>query len=308
MLIDPEHMLQTNMAATQNGLPYPQPSDHILLNVDVMEGLSQIPEGTVDLIFIDPPYNIGKDFKTTKDQWKSEETYLNWCYQWLEMSIRKLKPTGSLYLMAATQYMPYLDIFLRKHLTVLSRVIWHYDSSGVQARKYFGSLYEPILLAVKDARQYTFNLDAIAVEARTGAVRKLIDYRKSVPAQYNTKKIPGNVWYIPRVRYRMPEYEDHPSQKPEALLDRIIAASSNEGDLMLDPFSGVFTAGAVAKRLGRKSIGIEIDRSYYAVGLRRLGVTQPTDSNYSHPPHNDYERKINRDSEPTLFSAIEDAT
>jgi site-specific DNA-methyltransferase (adenine-specific) len=308
MLIDSDHMPEINIVAAQNGLGCLQPNDHVLLNADVMEGLSQVADGTVDLVFIDPPYNIGKDFKTTKDQWKSDEAYLAWCYQWLEMCIHKLKPTGSLYLMAATQNMPYLDIFLRKHLTILSRIVWHYDSSGVQARKYFGSLYEPILLVVKDPQQYTFNADAIAVEARTGAVRKLIDYRKSVPTQYSPKKVPGNVWYIPRVRYRMPEYEDHPSQKPEALLDRIIAASSNEGDLILDPFSGVFTTCAVAKRLGRKSIGIEVDHSYYEVGLRRLGLTQPADSNYSHPLQKAYERRNSRDSAPSLFSVTEDAT
>jgi site-specific DNA-methyltransferase (adenine-specific) len=209
--------------------------------------------------------------------------------------------------MAATQNMPFLDIFIRKHLSVLSRIVWHYDSSGVQARKYFGSLYEPILFAVKDPQNYTFNTDDIAVEARTGAVRKLIDYRKSIPAQYNTKKIPGNVWYIPRVRYRMPEYEDHPSQKPEALLDRIIAASSNEGDLVLDPFSGVFTTCAVARRLGRRSIGIEVDRSYYEVGLRRLGLTGPTDLNYAHPPQKVYGQKNGRTTALDLFPATEDA-
>ena len=89
---------------------------------------------------------------------------------------------------------------------------------------------------------------------------------------YNSKKVPGNVWYIPRVRYRMKEYEDHPAQKPGALLERIIKASSNEGDVVLDPFAGTFTTCAVAKRLNRKSIGIEIEEKYIKIGLRRLGL------------------------------------
>src|SRR5437660_380971 len=156
-----------------------------------------------------------------------------------------------MYFMASTQSMPYLDLYIRKHLTVLSRIVWHYDSSGVQAKSKFGSMCEPILHCVKDPDNYTFNGEAVRVEARTGAQRKLIDYRKPVPTQYNLTKIPGNAWYFPRVRYRMAQYEEHPSQKPEALFERVILASSNAGETVLDPFSGTFTTGAVAQRLGR---------------------------------------------------------
>jgi len=176
--------------------------------------------------------------------------------------------------MTATQNMPFFDIFLRKRLTILSRIVWSYDSSGVQARNYYGSLYEPILFGVKNHDNYTFNADDILVEARTGATRKLIDYRKSVPTMYNSKKVPGNVWNIPRVRYRMDEYENHPTQKPTALLDRIIRASSNPGDLVLDPFSGTFTTSSVAQALGRESIGIEADEEYVKIGLRRLEIQE----------------------------------
>ena len=175
--------------------------------------------------------------------------------------------------MTSTQAMPYLDLWLRKRLTILSRIVWHYDSSGVQAKKYFGSLYEPILFGTKNSKSYTFNVADIEVEARTGAVRKLMDYRKETPTPYKTTKVPGNTWYIPRVRYRMHEYEEHPSQKPEALLERIIKASSNVGDTILDPFSGTFTTCAVAQRLGRQSIGIELQDEYIKIGLRRLGIS-----------------------------------
>ncbi len=240
---------------------------------DALEVLGAIlPDESVDLIFADPPYNIGKRFGDFHDRWESDSAYAVWCETWLSLCIQKLKPTGTLYVMTSTQAMPYLDLYLRSRLTILSRIIWTYDSSGVQARNYFGSLYEPILHAVKDPKNYTFNGEAVAVEARTGAVRKLIDYRKPEPAPYKTKKSPGNVWSIPRVRYRMGEYENHPSQKPEALLERIIIASSNPGDLVLDPFAGTFTTCAVAKRLGRNSVGIELQREYFKVGLRRLGI------------------------------------
>jgi adenine-specific DNA-methyltransferase len=251
-----------------------QKGEHLIIWGDAIEALStKIPDGSVNLIFADPPYNIGKNFNGRKDRWASDEAYLQWCYQWLELCIRKLKDSGSFYLMAATQNMPYFDIYLRDKLHILSRIVWYYDSSGVQARKYYGSLYEPILFCVKDKARYTFNADEILVEAKTGAKRKLIDYRKPVPMQYNTKKVPGNVWEFPRVRYRMAEYENHPTQKPVALLERIIRASTDPGDVVLDPFSGTFTTAFVAKKLGRQSIGIEIEEEYVKIGLRRLEIS-----------------------------------
>lgn len=244
--------------------------NHKIIHGDVLEVLTSIPNNSVDLIFADPPYNIGKNFSGQQDKWSKEEDYLNWFYKCLDLCIKKLKPNGSLYIMTATQYMPFFDIYLREKLTILSRIIWYYDSSGVQAKKYFGSMYEPILFCVKDKNNYTFNAEDILVEAKTGAKRKLIDYRKAVPTVYNSEKVPGNVWEFSRVRYRMAEYENHPTQKPIGLLERIIKASSNIGDLIMDPFAGTFTTGFVAKNLGRRSISIELQQEYIEIGLRRL--------------------------------------
>jgi site-specific DNA-methyltransferase (adenine-specific) len=247
--------------------------NHLIIWGDTLDALSsKIPDSSVDLIFADPPYNIGKDFNGRKDKWISEEVYLQWCYKWIDLCLRKLKDKGSFYLMAATQNMPFFDIYLRDKICILSRIVWSYDSSGVQAKKYYGSLYEPILFCVKDKQQYTFNADDILVEAKTGATRKLIDYRKPIPTQYSSRKVPGNVWEFPRVRYRMAEYEKHPTQKPVALLERIVRASSNPGDLVLDPFAGTFTTSFVAKKLGRQSTGIEIEEDYVKIGLRRLQI------------------------------------
>ncbi len=235
---------------------------------------SEVRDNSVHLIFADPPYNIGKSFGEFKDKWPSDSAYAQWCYEWLDICLRKLAGNGGLYVMTSTQAMPYLDLWLRDRCTVQSRIVWHYDSSGVQAKRFFGSMYEPILFCVKDAKDYTFNAADIEVEARTGAVRKLIDYRKSEPTPYKTTKVPGNVWYFARVRYRMDEYEDHPTQKPESLMERIIRASSKEGDLVLDPFAGTFTTCAVAQRLGRRTIGIEQNWNYFKIGARRLGLAE----------------------------------
>ncbi|WP_436490277.1 adenine-specific DNA-methyltransferase [Chitinophaga sp. ARDCPP14] len=249
--------------------------NHTIIHGDALQALQTlVPDHSVDLIFADPPYNIGKNFNGHIEKWDTEEEYLNWCYQWLDLCLKKLKPAGSFYVMTATQFMPYFDIYLRQKINILSRIVWSYDSSGVQARKYFGSMYEPILFCVNDKNNYTFNAADILIEAKTGAKRKLIDYRKSTPAAYNTQKVPGNVWDFARVRYRMDEYENHPTQKPVALLERIIKASSNPGDVILDPFSGTFTTCAVAKELGRNCIGIEMQEEYVKIGLRRLQLAE----------------------------------
>ncbi len=246
---------------------------HTIYWGDALDVLAhEIPDAAIDLIFADPPYNIGKNFNGRKEEWTSDQEYLEWCYRWLDLCVAKLKPNGSMYLMAATQNMPHFDIYLRDKMEILSRIVWAYDSSGVQARNYFGSLYEPILFCVKDKKNYTFNAKEILVEAKTGAERKLVDYRKANPTLYNTQKVPGNVWTFPRVRYRMAEYEEHPTQKPIALLERIILASSNADALILDPFAGTFTTSSVAKKHGRRSIGIELEEEYVKIGLRRLNV------------------------------------
>lgn len=270
---------------------------------DVFQALEgEIPNASVDLIFADPPYNIGKDFSGRKDKWESETAYLEWCYAWLDLCERKLKPTGSLYVMTATQFMPYFDIYLRSKLEILSRIVWHYDSSGVQAKKHYGSLYEPILFCVKDKENYTFNGANILIKAKTGATRKLIDYRKNPPQVYQSEKVPGNVWQFPRVRYRMDEYENHPTQKPVALLERVIKASSNEGDLVLDLFAGTFTTSFVAQKLNRRSIGIEMQEEYIKIGLRRLGLATTFQGEPLARPQRNFVRKEESASlGPTLF-------
>ena len=275
---------------------------HKVIYGDALEELKKIPDESVDLIFADPPYNIGKNFDGFIEKWKTEEEYLDWCYKWLELCIKKLKPNGSFYVMTATQFMPFFDVFLRKKINILSRIVWSYDSSGVQAKKHYGSMYEPILFCVKDKNNYTFNSQDILVEAKTGSKRKLIDYRKAIPTVYNSEKVPGNVWEFPRVRYRMEEYEDHPTQKPKALLERIIKASSNIGDIVLDPFSGTFTTSFVAKELERKSIGIELQEKYVKIGLRRLDVTNEFKGEKLEKQLRSFEKnKIANQKTPSLF-------
>lgn len=240
---------------------------------DSLSVLKKMKDKSVQLIFADAPYNIGKDFGNNSDKWESVYTYIDWCKSWIDECMRVLSDNGTMYFMTATQHMPYLDVFVSEKYNVLCRIIWAYDSSGVQSKKIYGSLYEPILMINKSKKAtYTFNYNDILVEAKTGAKRKLIDYRKNPPQPYSTEKVPGNVWDFSRVRFKMDEYENHPTQKPEALLERIVKASSNPGDVILDPFSGSFTTSAVAVRLGRVGIGIDMNEEYYEMGLRRTGI------------------------------------
>lgn len=238
---------------------------------DCIDILETIPKKSIDLIFADAPYNIGKDFGNKSDKWVNSKDYIDWCKKWIDACFEVLKDSGTFYLMTSTQYMPYLDIYVSENYNVVSRIVWTYDSSGVQAKKKFGSLYEPILMCTKSSKSdYIFNSENILVDAPTGSKRKLIDYRKNPPQPYNSQKVPGNVWEFNRVRFRMKEYVNHPTQKPEKLLERIILASSNKGDFVLDPFSGSFTTCKVANDLGRKFIGIELNSDYVEQGIKRI--------------------------------------
>lgn len=249
--------------------------NNLVILGDSLKVMQSMKNNSVDLIFADEPYNIGKDFGNNHDSWNSTEDYISWNKKWISEAMRILKNSGTIYVMTATQFMPFIDVFMQSEYNVLSRIVWHYDSSGVQSKKMFGSLYEPILMSNKSStNKFIFNTQDVLVEAKTGAKRKLIDYRKNPPRPYNTKKLPGNVWEFPRVRYKMKEYENHPTQKPESLLERIIKVSSNVGDVVFDPFAGSFTTGAVARKLGRKNISIDMNRDYYKIGLRRLEIAQ----------------------------------
>lgn len=238
-----------------------------------LDVLKKMKDKSVNLIFADAPYGIGKDFGNNSDKWESVSAYVDWCKTWIDECMRVLTDNGTMYFMTATQHMPYIDIYVSEKYSVLCRIVWTYDSSGVQSKKMYGSLYEPILMFAKsDKASYVFNHKDILIEAKTGSQRKLIDYRKNPPQPYNTEKVPGNVWDFSRVRFKMDEYENHPTQKPEALLERIIKASSNEGDVVLDPFSGSFTTSAVAVKLGRVGVGIDLNEEYFEMGIRRTGI------------------------------------
>lgn len=241
---------------------------------DVLECFKELENDSIDLVFADPPYNLGKDFDGVSDNF-DEDFYIKWMESWIAEIDRVIKPDGSIYLMNSTQNLAQMDLICRRYFYIQSRIVWFYDSSGVQAKTKFGSTWEPILHMTKNKNKFTFNSNDILVEAKTGSQRKLIDYRKTPPEPYNTKKVPSNVWEIPRVRFKMDEYENHPTQKPLKLMERIILASSNKGDTVLDPFSGSFSTGAACRQLERRFVGFDLNEDYVKIGIRRLAVPSP---------------------------------
>ena len=133
---------------------------------DCISVMRQIKDKTIDLIFADAPYGIGKDFGNDSDKWNNVQEYVSWCKSWIDECMRILKDNGTMYLMTATQHMPYLDVYISETYNVLCRIVWTYDSSGVQSKKMYGSLYEPILMCNKSKKSnYTFNYTDILVEA-----------------------------------------------------------------------------------------------------------------------------------------------
>ena len=129
---------------------------------DSIKILKKINEKSINLIFADPPYNIGKNFGNNIDKWDEVDEYIEWCKLWIDECFRILKDDGVMYFMTATQYMPFLDVYVSKKYNVLSRIVWTYDSSVVQSKKIYGSLYEPILMVNKTAKsKYTFNYQEI---------------------------------------------------------------------------------------------------------------------------------------------------
>lgn len=223
--------------------------------------MSTLPDHSVNLVIADVPYNIGKNFGNNSDKREKSE-YLASLKQWIEGFNRILSDEGSLMIYTGKQYYPYYYMEIEKYFTIQNTIIWNYDSSGVQAKNKYGSLYEPLIWATKKRNKYTFNSECATVEAKTGSKRGLIDYRKNPPRPYNTTKTDGDVWHYTRVRYRMPEYTKHPTQKPLSICNRIIQVHSNENDLVYIPFAGSGSEIESCITNNRRWIATEINEQY----------------------------------------------
>jgi DNA modification methylase len=229
-----------------------------IIHGDALKLFKDIKDSSIDLIIADPPYNLGKDYGNNSDK-QEFESYLLFTKQWISEANRVLKPTGTIYIFMGVRFISYLYLILEQDNNMIfnSWITWHY-TQGIGKRKGFSPRHDDILMFTK-SENFIFNLDEIRIPQK---------YFRKINNMLGAN--PGDVWQFSHVHYSNPERENHPTQKPEALMERMILASSNVGDTILDPFSGSGTTLRVASILNRNSIGFELNKDYVDLIKNRL--------------------------------------
>lgn len=226
---------------------------------DAAAEMARLPAGSVRLIVTDPPYKLSKDYGTTADN-LSFEQYLAFTRQWLQEAVRVLTADGTIYVCMGMRFISYVYTILEQELglTFNSWITWHY-TQGTGKTRGFSPRHDDILMFTKHPKKFVFNLDAIRVPQK---------YYRSVNNMRGAN--PGNVWEFSHLHYCHKNRQAHPTQKPEALFERMILASSEAGDTVLDPFAGSGTALRVCQQTGRNCIGIDINPDYIEMARERL--------------------------------------
>jgi site-specific DNA-methyltransferase (adenine-specific) len=249
-----------------------------VIDGDCVEVLGEMEPECVDLLFADPPFNIGYEYDVYHDR-RAKADYLAWADGWLAAAARVLAPHGSLFLAIGDEFVAEHKVKLDAlGLTMRNWIVWHY-TFGVSCTKKFNRSHAHILYYVRDGRNYQFFPDDIRVpsarmttyaDRRANPVGKLPDDTWVLRPQETDGHFQpdSDTWYVPRVCGTFKERTGHPCQMPEAVLERIIRATTKPGQLVLDPFAGSGTTLAVAKKLGRRYLGIELSPRY-ADGIRK---------------------------------------
>lgn len=226
---------------------------------DAIDEMKKIPDKSVRLITTDPPYNLNKNYGNNQDKLEFDE-YIDFSKQWLSEASRILTNDGSIYVFMGMRYISYIYEILEKDLglTFNSWITWYY-TQGIGKTKGFSPRHDDILLFTKHPKKFVFNLDAIRVPQK---------YYRSVNNMRGAN--PGNVWEFSHMHYCNRNRQEHPTQKPEGLFERMVLASSNEGDTVLDPFVGSGTLLRVCQQTGRNGIGIDINPEYIEMTNSRL--------------------------------------
>lgn len=243
-------------------------STNALICGDALEAMKAMPNESVNLIVADPPYNLGKDYGTSIDR-KDWASYQEFTKEWLNEAVRLLTPTGSIYVFMGVRFIAKLFLLLEEHygLNFNGWITWHY-TQGMGRKVGFSPRHDDILYFTKSNR-FTFNLDDIRIP------QKYYRERNNMAGAN-----PGDVWEFSHVHYCSAERQKHPTQKPEALLERIIRASSNLDDVILDPFVGSGTTCRVADLLKRRWIGIDTNPEYLEMCRGRIAAQTPILDSY----------------------------
>jgi site-specific DNA-methyltransferase (adenine-specific) len=240
---------------------------------DIMSAAEHFPSAFVDLLFLDPPYNMKKKFNAATFDRHSIEDYAAWMDGWLSKLVRCLAPNASVYICGDWRSSTAIELVARKYFVIRNRITWEREK-GRGAKANWKNASEDIWFCTM-TDEYTFNLDAVKLK------RKVIapythdngdpkDWTKTDDGGYRITH-PSNVWTDLTVPFwSMPENTEHPTQKPEKLLAKILLASTNAGDVVMDPFLGSGTTSVVAKKLGRRFIGVELDETYACLAQKRL--------------------------------------
>jgi len=266
--------------------PRPLPIDRVHRG-DCLDLLRRLPDGSVHLAFADPPFNIGYDYDTYDDR-RSADDYLAWSARWLAEIVRVLRPDGTFWLAIGDEYAAELKLLATRELglTCRSWVVWYY-TFGVNCRQKFSRSHAHLFHLVRDPKRFTFNAETIRVPSARELVYgdKRADPTGRLPDDtwiLRPQDLPegfaadGDTWYFPRVCGTFKERGGwHGCQMPEQLLGRIIRASSRPGELVLDPFAGSGTTLAVAKKLERSYVGLELSAGYVGQIRKRLAAIRP---------------------------------
>lgn len=248
-------------------------ADDVVINADLMDCIDDIPNEYFDLIIIDPPYNLDKNFHGKKFAKMQPEAYEDYLRSWFYKVCDKLVPNGTLYMCGDWKCSSSMQRVIEERLTIVNRITWQREK-GRGAKTNWKNAMEDIWFAVKNPKDYYFDVESVKMKRKVIAPYRVDGNPKDWEAtEAGNFRItyPSNFWDDISIPFwSMPENTDHPTQKPEKLYAKLVLASSKPGDRVFDPFLGSGTAAVVARKLGRKYCGVEVNREYCRWAVKRL--------------------------------------
>lgn len=248
-------------------------ADNAIVNADLLDCLDYIPDNHFNLIIIDPPYNLKKDFHGTKFSSMTSDAYEDYLRSWFYKVCDKLAPNGSLYMCGDWKCSSSMQRVIEERLTVVNRITWQREK-GRGNKSNWKNAMEDIWFAVKNPKDYYFDVGTVMVKRKVLAPYKVDgkpkDWDETATGKFRLT-YPSNFWDDISIPFwSMPENTDHPTQKPEKLYAKLILASTKPGDKVFDPFLGSGTSAVVARKLGRDYFGVEINKEYCLWSAKRL--------------------------------------